>query len=176
MADTFEQAVQTVEGMANAQGVKIHVEPNNFSVFADSDRLIQVIVNLLSNAIKFSAAGSQVSLVTEHIPDFVRIKVIDQGRGIPAHLKQSIFNRFQQAQASDSKLQHGSGLGLAICKALVELHGGEIGVDSQQGKGSTFFFTIPDAARAKSERQSKIDADETSLSIIRQYRDDRQML
>lgn len=73
----------------------------------------------------------------------IEFKVIDHGRGIPESHRESIFDRFQQVEANDAKKKGGSGLGLAICKAIVERHGGTIGVESQEGSGSTFWFRIP---------------------------------
>jgi signal transduction histidine kinase len=90
-----------------------------------------------------------VRLSVEKAEGFMVLRVSDQGRGIPAHLTQSIFDRFKQVQASDAKEKGGSGLGLAICKALVELHGGQIKVDSQVDQGSTFSFRIPHEEEAE---------------------------
>lgn len=113
------------------------------SIFADGDRLIQVLVNLLSNAIKFSPSGSKVILASADMEDCVEFKVIDEGRGIPSEFLDSVFERFKQVKKSDAKNKKGTGLGLAISKAIVEKHGGTIGVRSQEGKGSTFWFRIP---------------------------------
>jgi signal transduction histidine kinase len=98
---------------------------------------------LVSNAVKFSQANSTVSVEYEELQKWLKIKVIDHGRGIPERFRQSIFERFQQVEASDAQKKGGTGLGLAICKAIVEQHGGNIGVDSSEGQGSTFWFTLP---------------------------------
>jgi PAS domain S-box-containing protein len=143
MMSVFQMAVQTVSTQANDKGVKLEVVPTDVSVYADQYRLSQVLINLLSNAIKFSTQGGLVKISAQAHADFAEVRVADQGRGIPAHLINSVFERFQQVQQSDAKEKGGSGLGLAICKALVELHGGEIGVESELGKGATFFFRIP---------------------------------
>ena len=139
----FEQSVQAVTPLANARRVSIAVQPTNLSVYADADRLVQVLVNLLSNAIKFSPEESVVRVEAKRAADLIEVQIADQGRGIPAHLTDSIFNRFQQVQSLDAKEGRGSGLGLAICKELIELHGGKISVVSELGKGSTFTFTLP---------------------------------
>jgi signal transduction histidine kinase len=102
-----------------------------------------VVVNLLSNAVKFSPPGSVVDVTAEARGDDVEVRVIDHGRGVPASAREVIFERFRQADASDSKAKGGAGLGLAISKAIVEQHGGTIGVDSEEGRGSTFWFRVP---------------------------------
>ncbi len=75
--------------------------------------------------------------------EFLEFKVIDRGRGIPPSHINAVFERFQQVEANDAKKKGGTGLGLAICKAIIEEHGGTIGVDSEEGKGSTFWFKLP---------------------------------
>ena len=87
---------------------------------------------------------------------FVELRVIDQGRGIPDSFLKSMFQRFQQVDAiDDAKKKKGTGLGLAICKSLVELHGGEIGVRSGEGQGSTFWFRIPQEKPAADISENK---------------------
>jgi signal transduction histidine kinase len=143
LAQIFEQSLQTVANLAQGKGVKLNAPPTNITVFGDGDRLVQILVNLISNAVKFSPPNTTVTVAAQSSPGFVKISVYDEGRGIPAGQLQSIFDRFQQVQASDAKERQGSGLGLAICKALVGLHGGEISAQSELGKGSIFSFTIP---------------------------------
>ncbi len=141
----FERSSEAVKAFADKQNVNIKIVDTPLTIYADGDRIIQIIVNLLSNSIKFSPAESTVTL--EAAPaenNFVELRVIDQGRGIPASFVNNLFARFQQVdQIGDSKKKGGTGLGLAICKSLVELHGGEIGVRSVEGHGSTFWFKIP---------------------------------
>ncbi|MBX3354698.1 MAG: PAS domain S-box protein [Phycisphaeraceae bacterium] len=118
-------------------------------VHADPDRLRQVLLNLLSNAVKFTPRGS-VSLQVEHIGPttdgaraVVRFSVTDTGIGISPEGQKRLFQAFSQADATASRRFGGTGLGLAICKRLVELMGGSIGVDSEEGRGSTFHFEVP---------------------------------
>ena len=151
--DIFEQSADAVETFAQQQGVAIVNQPEqetheDIHLQADGDRLIQVLVNLLSNAIKFSPAGSKVTLAAELVDDLVEFKIIDEGRGIPADFIDSVFERFKQVKKSDAKNKKGTGLGLAICKSIVEKHGGTIGVTSEEGKGSTFWFRVPKKADA----------------------------
>jgi PAS domain S-box-containing protein len=141
-----------VAGFAEQQGVELEIgrfAPRSSdigsqeTVWADQDRIVQVVINLLSNAVKFSKTGGKVILQIDHTEKFVRFAIADQGRGVPADMLEAVFDRFQQVQVSDSKTKGGSGLGLAICKAIVERHGGRIGVESVLGQGSTFWFTLP---------------------------------
>jgi PAS domain S-box-containing protein len=143
LADIFEQSAQSVMAFADDRKVKIVTVPTYESMFVDSNRIIRVLVNLLGNAIKFSPADSTITVKAESLDDAVVISVADQGRGIPEHMIESIFDSFQQVKDSDASEKGGSGLGLSICKAIVELHGGKISVRSQEGKGSTFSLTIP---------------------------------
>lgn len=112
-------------------------------IFVDSERFVQILVNLLSNAIKFSEKGSTVAVETARIGNRIEISVKDQGRGIPANAIDFIFDRFKQVEKKDATEKGGTGLGLAICKALVQAHGGTIGVESEAGKGSRFFILLP---------------------------------
>jgi signal transduction histidine kinase len=111
----------------------------------DRDRICQVLINLLSNAIKYSPEGGAVKVTCERSYHEIKLNVCDQGRGIPSQLKDKIFDRFVQVEKADATERGGTGLGLAIARAIVEQHGGTIGVDSVQDIGSTFWFTIPTA-------------------------------
>src|SRR5215510_729113 len=119
-------------------------------VTADHVRVRQVLLNLLSNAIKFTPEGGQVRLAGRPDSDGVRVEVVDTGIGISLSDQQKLFHEFVQLDPSASRHYEGTGLGLALCKRLVELHGGRIGVDSDRGRGSTFWFTLPREARPSS--------------------------
>jgi signal transduction histidine kinase/DNA-binding response OmpR family regulator len=112
-------------------------------VTADSDRLTQALTNLLSNAIKFSHDGGRVTLRCREEGEHVRIEVVDNGSGIPKEFQSRIFGKFAQADSSDTRQKGGTGLGLNIVKKIVEEMKGTIGFDTQEGKGTTFYFTIP---------------------------------
>jgi len=112
-------------------------------VTADRGRLRQVLLNLLSNAIKFTTDGGRITLSAQVAGDRVRVAVSDSGIGIAPDDQQKLFREFVQLDGSASRRYEGTGLGLALSKRLVELHGGAIGVESQLGKGSTFWFTVP---------------------------------
>lgn len=146
MADVLEDAVMSVQAYAAQQGVLLDLIPYDSDVHADGDRLIQVVVNLLSNAVKFSPRESKVTISAVEHSDCVEVRVTDRGRGIPQDQIATIFEKFTQVKKNDAKKMRGSGLGLSICKAIVERHGGTIGVNSDEGNGSTFWFKIPRAA------------------------------
>jgi PAS domain S-box-containing protein len=143
VTSVVERSLEAVRGMAETMQVRLETQGMPLQVAGDADRLVQVLVNLLSNAIKFSPRGEFVQVTTCERDGWAELRVIDHGRGIPESYREAIFQRFQQVESSDSRQKGGSGLGLAICKAIVEQHGGTIGVDSERGKGSTFHFRIP---------------------------------
>jgi signal transduction histidine kinase len=145
----IDQSIHTVSGVAASFEVTVNSDAEDLEIYADGDRIVQVLVNLLTNAIKFSPRGGEVQIAASQTHDWTEIKVIDRGRGIPENLLSAVFDRFRQTQVSDAKQKGGSGLGLAICKALVELHGGQIRVESIVDRGSTFTVTIPNDANFK---------------------------
>lgn len=144
VAPLMQQAVETLQAIAQDTQIQIILEPCEAQVWAAPDALIQTLTNLLSNAIKFSSPGSRVWLRAQANPveAMVRFAVEDQGRGIPPENLESIFGQFQQVDVSDARKKGGTGLGLAICKNIVQQHGGRIWAESQLGQGSTFYFTL----------------------------------
>ena len=146
--DVLQRSAEAVRGVAEKHGVTLEIKGEPARAWGDADRLVQVVVNLVGNAVKFSSAGQSVTLEAEKKPPFVEVRVIDRGRGIPKPLQDAVFERFKQVEASDAREKGGTGLGLAICKTIVERHGGEIGVTSEEGRGSTFFFRVPETGPA----------------------------
>lgn len=159
LAGLMMGASETMQAMANDNGVRLVVEPFQTKVWADSDRCLQVLTNLLSNAIKFSSRDGEVKLFAEaeenETGKWVKVSVKDNGRGIPPEAVGKIFERFGQVDASDSREKGGTGLGLPICKTIVEQHGGMLWVESEVGKGSTFLFTLPTEPAASSEASAE---------------------
>jgi PAS domain S-box-containing protein len=149
--DLIESSIGSVRSFADDRNIKISHQKNGLLVMADERRLIQVIVNLLSNAIKFSPRESTVNLSTIAVDSLVEVRVTDQGRGIPPNKLKGIFNRFEQIapadtdNKSDDGNKKGTGLGLAICQEIIQAHGGQIGVESKEGTGSTFWLRLPAA-------------------------------
>ncbi|MDP1862838.1 MAG: PAS domain S-box protein [Thiobacillus sp.] len=112
-------------------------------VAGDRDRLIQVMTNLLSNAVKFTPPGGSVSVSLEEQNGHARIAVRDQGPGIPAEFQSRLFQKFSQADSSDTRKKGGTGLGLSITKAIVEHHNGRISYQTEPSQGTTFFVEVP---------------------------------
>ena len=137
------QAVQIIEPLAKEAEISLSVSTTSIAIWAHGDRLIQVLTNLLGNAIKFSSPGGKVWLNTEVQARQVIFQVIDQGKGIPLHQQDTIFEPFRQVRDGNTHQRKGTGLGLAICRTIVEQYGGSIGVESTPGKGSIFYFTVP---------------------------------
>jgi PAS domain S-box-containing protein len=165
----IQQAMSAMIGSAAAAGVDLVIDCPPIQIWVAPDRIVQTLTNLLGNALKFSPQNSTVSISVEIIDDLfdplqtlgdldrfdsvqylttnfsrqIRFAIRDCGRGIPADKLETIFNRFQQVDASDSRDKGGTGLGLAICKSIVEQHHGRIWVESVWGQGSTFFLVLP---------------------------------
>ncbi|OKH38068.1 hypothetical protein NIES2119_10935 [[Phormidium ambiguum] IAM M-71] len=139
----MQQSVESLQPLALQNNITLSIEPTSIQVWADSDRIIQTLVNLIGNAIKFSPPHTTITLKVQNEADHILFQVQDRGRGIPADKLETIFGRFQQVDASDSRHKGGTGLGLAICKLIVQQHGGKIWVESFVGEGSTFYFTLP---------------------------------
>ena len=142
-ADLIMQSVKIVQSLVDESNINLSILSGSAQIWAEPDRIIQMLVNLVSNAIKFSPAQSTVTVSVEDLGDRVLFEVKDQGRGIPADKLENIFGRFQQVDASDSRQKGGTGLGLAICRSIVQQHGGRIWVESFVGEGSSFYFTLP---------------------------------
>ena len=117
--------------------------PKKLALFIDELKIRQVMQNLISNAIKYSKENTQITVGCTHRPDEVVFYVKDQGIGIPAHQQEQVFKKFFRAENVFTMHTDGTGLGLYICKAIVEAHGGKIWFESEESKGSTFYFSLP---------------------------------
>jgi PAS domain S-box-containing protein len=147
--ELLEAATEQIEGMATSVGVRVQLGRTAGRVLADEDRVIQTLMNLLGNAIKFSEPESVVLVEAAVEGTDVHFQVSDEGRGIPPDKLESIFDRFEQVDSSDTRQRGGTGLGLTISKGIVERLGGHIWAESVLGLGTTIHFTLP-AAREPS--------------------------
>ncbi|SUD82989.1 PAS domain-containing protein [Stutzerimonas stutzeri] len=141
----LEEALASNQAFAAQLGVNCVLrEAVDVQVWVDASRLQQVLGNFLSNAIKYTPEGDEVSLHCS-VPDatHVRISVTDQGPGIAAEFRARVFEKFAQADASDSRQKGGTGLGLAITKEFIERMGGKVGFDTAEGQGTTFWCELP---------------------------------
>lgn len=144
LSDVLAKSLDSVSYLAEQKNQNLIIPTTDIDLDADEGRLVQVLVNLLSNAIKFTPAKGTIEVrIGTEAPGTVKVEVIDTGRGMPEEFLPKLFNRFEQVELNDSRLKGGSGLGLAICKALITEHHGEIGVSSEPGRGSTFWFQLP---------------------------------
>ena len=154
--DLVLQAVDTMRSMAEAGGIRIDIvqdpdldtQPEAISFDGDPDRMQQVLCNLLSNAIKFSPRGSAIRIFSAYDGDNLLLRIEDHGRGVPADKLETIFDRFQQVDPSDSRQKGGTGLGLAICRSILAQHGGAIWAERNDAHGAphhgtTFTLRIP---------------------------------
>jgi CheY-like chemotaxis protein len=141
--------MSTAMGLVKDKPVELYqkIAPDLPSVKADPIKVRQVILNLISNAAKFTDEGSIIVKASQQIgPDGapeIKVCVTDTGQGISPEDQKKLFQPFSQVDASPTRKTSGSGLGLSICRALVEMHGGKIGLESEPGKGSSFYFTLP---------------------------------
>lgn len=144
MAEVVATAAMAVESLATEKGLALSVEvaPELPQGKGDERRLVQVLLNLVGNAIKFTETGAvQIRVTTQ--PGIFMVAVTDTGPGIAEADQRTIFEEFQQADTSSTRVKGGTGLGLAIVKRIIEMHGGRVWVESRLGQGATFWFTLP---------------------------------
>ncbi|GLQ88317.1 response regulator [Dyella flagellata] len=141
-----EQAMAVNRAYAEQLGVSFKLtEPMpGIWVRVDADRLMQVMTNLMGNAAKFSPQGASVDLQIGRYDDLIRVSVTDKGPGIPESFRPKVFQKFSQADSSDTRPKGGTGLGLSISKAIMEAMGGSVGFDTKEGEGTTFHFDLPE--------------------------------
>ncbi|MDI6739530.1 MAG: ATP-binding protein [Candidatus Edwardsbacteria bacterium] len=142
----IDKALDTISQRVRAKGMNVAVPPDTAlerTVSVDEEKIVQALVNLLDNAVKFSSRGSTIGVNAAIGGNSVKILVNDDGTGIPAEHLPRLFERFYRVDKSRSRELGGTGLGLAIVKHIVELHHGKAGVESIEGKGSTFWISLP---------------------------------
>jgi PAS domain S-box-containing protein len=154
----IEDSLNAIEEYAKKFNVKVLTENvQDLYVYADYDRLMQVMLNLLSNAIKFSRENGKVIVEMETLNQNVRVLIKDKGKGIPDEFKPKLFEKFVQVDSSSTRGISGTGLGLSICKAIIEAQQGKIGFSSEENVGSIFYFELP---LYEAEKPSETDRSE----------------
>jgi PAS domain S-box-containing protein len=162
----LRRAVEANEPYAAKYEVRIRLADagDGLEVQADPDRLMQVLANLLSNAAKFSPAGSEVTARVAAAGEAVRFEITDPGQGIPEEFRGRVFERFAQADASNSRSAPGTGLGLYISRQLIEAMHGTIGFSTATGEGTTFYFELPRAGHGTAGASAEPKPDPVAVS------------
>jgi len=157
LAALTRRAVEDNEGYARKHQVQLVVDHSlsKAMVRGDEYRLLQVFANLLSNAIKYSPTAGTVEVSLRQEDGWFQVGVQDHGPGIPEHFRDRIFQRFAQADGSDSREKGGTGLGLSISKAILERHEGGIGYESEAGQGTLFYFRLPILEERQEAQETK---------------------
>lgn len=141
---TAKQQVEMCGLLADKKNIQLHFDPGNLPVISyDTSAITQVMGNFIGNAVKFSPTDSKILITTENLENSIRFSVHDEGPGLSGEDQQLLFKEFQTLTARPTGGEKSTGLGLAICKKLIHLHEGKVGVSSELGKGSTFYFSIP---------------------------------
>jgi PAS domain S-box-containing protein len=159
-------AEEVVRPLADKAGVRLEVKSVDADLNADSDRMVQTLTNIIGNAIKFSPQGACVTVDAIRSGGEAHIRVRDEGRGIPSDKIETIFERFQQVDATDAREKGGSGLGLAISRSIVEQHDGRIWAESTLGAGSVFHMTLPLYQRKNEDTGETYPAPRTSSPLV----------
>ncbi|MEJ8566398.1 GAF domain-containing sensor histidine kinase [Elongatibacter sediminis] len=145
LGEIAQTSLQELSGFLRRHDVtaELSVPDEPVRTLGDTDKLAQSITNIVSNAIKHSPAGETVSVTVADRHGHWRITVRDKGRGIPLSFQPDVFKRFSQADTTDSRATQGTGLGLSIAKAIIDLHGGSISFESEEGRGTSFYIDLP---------------------------------
>jgi putative nucleotidyltransferase with HDIG domain len=143
LAEIVKRSIATAALKTSQHQLETVLHPDLPPVKADPDRIRQVLDNLLTNAINYSPEGGKITVRAVPLGNEVRVSVSDQGIGIPKDKQEMLFQKFYRVDSPLKSKVKGTGLGLSICKHIIEAHGGNIWVESEEGKGSTFYFTLP---------------------------------
>ncbi len=147
----ISKVVSVQRSYTNKHTFNVRVDEDFPTIIADEDKVDQILTNLTNNAIKYSPGGGEITITGRVDEDKVTISVADQGVGIPKEHLPKVFDRFHRVDNRDTREVGGTGIGLYLVKHLVEAHGGKIWVESKVGKGTTFFFTLPEKPPSQEE-------------------------
>jgi two-component system sensor histidine kinase/response regulator len=139
----LQRAIDDLRPLVAHLRIDVEAPAGTVELRADANLVERILVNLIANAAKFTPAGGELRVAILERGPLVRVEVTDTGPGIPARHREFIFEKFGQAEARREHCKYSSGLGLAFCRLAVEAHGGSIGVESEVGRGSTFWFELP---------------------------------
>jgi signal transduction histidine kinase len=139
------EAIGSLGHLVGEGRVLVEKPAQGLQVTCDPELIRRTVANMVGNALRYTPAGSQVRVAVRRDEAGVRVSVVDRGPGIPPEYRERIFEKFGQVENFRRRHRYGTGLGLAFCKLTVEAHGGRIGVDSEVGQGSTFWFVLPAA-------------------------------
>jgi signal transduction histidine kinase len=143
-SNLVDTSLEVVRDLVANKRIAVKKNVQEYLVYCDGERIVQVLVNLLGNAIKYSPDGGTITVETKQTSECLVIRVVDEGPGVPEHLREAIFERYRQVDDKREIEKKGTGLGLAICKAIIEQHCGQIGcIETDNGKGSVFWFSLP---------------------------------
>jgi signal transduction histidine kinase len=137
------EALAKVEPLKGDRQLTLSGADEPVTVMADAELIARVLQNLLGNALKFTPDDGRVTVSIESSTEAARVLVQDTGPGIPPEYRERIFEKFGQVENPANRRRYSTGIGLTFCKLAVEAHGGQVGVDSEEGRGSTFWFTLP---------------------------------
>lgn len=155
LGNLIQGAVVGFDVQQTAHRLTVDLPDHWLAACADPERVHQVLVNLLSNAVNYSPGGGEITIRARTLGEQVRVEIEDHGIGLTSEDQRHVFERFFRASGGRTVRERGSGLGLAIVKDLVEAHGGQVGVRSQLGQGSTFWFTLPSADERVAEPEAE---------------------
>ena len=151
LKDTVSKMLTLMMPQANSDQIELvnHVKTDIYAYY-DEERIGQILANLIKNALRATTKKGKIDIFAEDLPDEVKVSIKDNGIGLPNDALDKIFKKFYQVDTSSTREKGGSGLGLSICKGIVEAHDGKIWVESELGKGATFFFTLTKIEKTKS--------------------------